>query len=199
MADGTIDSLSIEIGASSTKAVNGIQKITEALQALKGAMKGEGGETFDKLKKFADAMNSLRDASNIKLSNKLPDQLRNIGKAVSEVSDDTIRKLNEMTAAIERLNGIDLRGFSSAVKAANKSSTQAAAASATKPAKTSTTNRTGGAMVGGVTARSIKMSASQMTDEIWGALSPAISLKQQIQIIKENLKNSNIGKFADAL
>lgn len=199
MADGTIDSLSIEIGASSTKAVNGIKKITEALQALKGAMKGEGGETFDKLKKFADAMNSLRDASNIKLSNKLPDQLRNIGKAVSEVSDDTIRKLNEMTAAIERLNGIDLRGFSSAVKAANKSTTQAAAASATKPAKTSTTNRTGGAMVGGVTARSIKMSASQMTDEIWGALSPAISLKQQIQIIKENLKNSNIGKFADAL
>lgn len=199
MADGPIDSLSIEIGASSTKAVNGIQKITEALQALKGAMKGEGGETFDKLKKFADAMNSLRDASNIKLSNKLPDQLRNIGKAVSEVSDDTIRKLNEMTAAIERLNGIDLRGFSSAVKAANKSSTQAAAASATKPAKTSTTNRTGGEMVGGVTARSIKMSASQMTDEIWGALSPAISLKRQIQIIKENLKNSNIGKFADAL
>lgn len=198
MADGPIDSLSIEIGASSTKAVNGIQKITEALQALKGAMKGEGGETFDKLKKFADAMNSLRDASNIKLSNKLPDQLRNIGKAVSEVSDDTIRKLNEMTAAIERLNGIDLRGFSSAVKAANKSSTQAAAASATKPAKTSTTNRTGGAMVGGVTARSIKMSASQMTDEIWGALSPAISLKKQIQIIKDSFQNSKLGKAASA-
>lgn len=199
MADGPIDSLSIEIGASSTKAVNGIKKLTEALQALKGAMKGEGGETFDKLKKFADAMNSLKDVGNIKLSNKLPDQLRNISKAVSEVSDDTIRKLNEMTAAIERLNGIDLRGFSNAVKVANKSSTQAAAASVSKPAKTSSTNRTGGATIGGVTARGNTMSAFQMADEIWGALSPAISLKQQIQIIKENIKNSNIGKFADAL
>lgn len=132
MADGPIDSLSIEIGASSTKAVNGIKKLTDALLSLKVAMKGEGGETFDKLKKFADAMNSLRDAGNIKLNSKLPDQLRNIGKAVSEVSDDTVRKLNEMTAAIDRLRGIDLKGFSSAVKAAQKASRQVNALQAVK-------------------------------------------------------------------
>lgn len=194
---GTIDRLSIEIGASSTKAVNGIKNLTEALQALKDAMKGEGGETFDKLKKFADAMNSLKDVSNIKLSSKLPDQLRNIGQAVSEVSDDTIRKLNEMTAAIERLNGIDLRGFSNAINTANRSSTQATAASVTSTAQTPI-NRSTGTMAGGVTAIGNTMSTSQMADEMWDALSPAISLKKQIQIIKDSFQNSKLGKAANA-
>lgn len=200
MVDGAIDSLSIEIGASSTKAVNGIKKLTEVLQNLKDAMKGEGGETFDKLKKFADAMNGLRDASNIKLNSKLPDQLRNIGKAVSEVSDDTIRKLNEMTAAIDRLRGIDLKGFSSAVKAAQKASKQVTALQAVP----SQSKGAGLVATGPVSDKDI----SDMFNRDFGRKSTSSSvqttnlLKKELQLVGKIIK-SNIGPaakiFANAL
>ena len=118
MADGSIDKLSIEIGASSTKAINSIKRVAEALGGLKEAMAGETGETAKKINAIATALERLKGLGTISIGNKLPDQLRNLASAVSEVSSETIQKLDEMTAAIERLKGIDLRGFSNAAKAA---------------------------------------------------------------------------------
>lgn len=63
MADGTIDSLSIEIGASSTKAVQGIQTLTESLKGLKKAQSGNKSGKSDMLTKMksmsSDAAESM--------------------------------------------------------------------------------------------------------------------------------------------
>ena len=124
MADGAIDKLSIEIGASSTKAVNSIKRLAEQLGSLREAVAGEDGSTAKKLNALASALNNLKSVGTVSIGNKLPDQLRNISAAVSEVTSETISKLDEMTKAIERLKGIDLKGFSNAVKAAKKASGQ---------------------------------------------------------------------------
>ena len=124
MADGAIDKLSIEIGASSTKATNSIKRIAASLQELKDVLAGENGETARKLNDIASALNRIGSLGTISIGNKLPDQLKNLSSAIAGVTDDTIRKLDEMTAAIERLKGIDLKGFSNAVKAAKNASGQ---------------------------------------------------------------------------
>lgn len=117
---GSIDNISIEIGASSTKAINQINRLKSTLSSLKDVMAGENGDTARKLGEIASALKGLSGLGNISIGDKLPDQLRNIASTVSEVSSETIKKLDEMTSAIERLKGIDLHGFSNAVKAAKK-------------------------------------------------------------------------------
>ena len=174
MADGAIDSLSIEIGASSADAIKSIKSLATALKNLKGglkdldvsklsqelqklgksdfsklaklgeSLKGLKGATLNKnlpttltnlvtaldqvqtrhinrIKRLGDALSALRGGS-ISIGKNLPEQLRNIGEAVSEITDDTVKRLDEMTHALERLRGIDLRGFSSAVKAMKRES-----------------------------------------------------------------------------
>ena len=125
MADGAIDKLSIEIGASSTKAITSIKKLAEQLGSLRDAVAGEDGSTARKLNSLAKALNNIKSVGTVSIGNKLPEQLRNISAAVSEVTSETISKLDEMTKAIERLKGIDLKGFSNAVKAAKKASGEA--------------------------------------------------------------------------
>ena len=125
MADGAIDKLSIEIGASSTKAITSIKRLAEQLGSLRDAVAGEDGSTARKLNSLAKALNNIKSVGTVSIGNKLPEQLRNISAAVSEVTSETISKLDEMTKAIERLKGIDLRGFSNAVKAAKKASGEA--------------------------------------------------------------------------
>lgn len=174
MADGAIDSLSIEIGASSADAIKSIKSLATALKNLKDglkdldvsklsqelqklgksdfsklaklgeSLKGLKGATLNKnlpttltnlvtaldqvqtrhinrIKRLGDALSALRGGS-ISIGKNLPEQLRNIGAAVNEITDDTVKRLDEMTHALERLRGIDLRGFSSAVKAMKRES-----------------------------------------------------------------------------
>ena len=121
MVDGNIDSLSIEIGASSTKAVNSIKKIAEALGSLKTALASESGETARKLNEIAGALGRIKKLGTINIGDKLPDQLRNLASAASGISDDTIRRIDRLTSAIQKLKGVDLRGFSAAMKSAEKS------------------------------------------------------------------------------
>lgn len=88
-------------------------------------------EHANKLIMFGNAIKSLQ-GEKISISSKLPEQLKNIGDAVSQIADETVRRLDEMTQAIARLNGIDLKGFSSAVKAASNA-TNAKAKESAKP------------------------------------------------------------------
>ena len=93
--------------------------------SLRDAVAGEDGSTARKLNSLAKALNNIKSVGTVSIGNKLPEQLRNISAAVSEVTSETISKLDEMTKAIERLKGIDLKGFSNAVKAAKKASGEA--------------------------------------------------------------------------
>ena len=186
MADGTIDNLSIQIGASSNTAVQEINKLasslkdlkttlsgigkmqigksfTNSMSALAGAMKAVKSEDISKLRQVASAIKTFDGVNEIKLnpsfaqkladvaaaadlikeehasklaafgdalknlqggkfsiSKNLPDQLKNIGDAVSQITDETVSRLNEMTQAIARLNGINMSGFANAAKAAAK-------------------------------------------------------------------------------
>lgn len=140
MADGKIDKLSIEIGASSKGASTKIDKLVESMKALREVMKGDNGSTAEKLSKFADAMNKLRDASKIRLNDKLPGQLKAIADAVDSISSSSIQRLDSMTRALNRLRGIDLRGFSNAMKSMKGATAQSAALQVVKNGGLATTN-----------------------------------------------------------
>lgn len=127
MADGTIDSLSIEIGASSTKAVEDIKKLADSLKELKSAQQsvksGNSGtkSTFQNISK-----DSIQAMSKIDLLRKklgiLKQELNkkiSLGKIDDKGFVNAALQIKNVEAQIDRTLERDL-------KAAQKSGTQSA-------------------------------------------------------------------------
>lgn len=117
MADGVVDKLSIEIGASSTKAVNNITKIVESLKQLKVAASTIDSGSAGKIQALANALGSLRGVGTIKLSDKLPGQIQGIVSSVNGITNDAIGRVEKLANALGALKGVDLKGVGSALKA----------------------------------------------------------------------------------
>ena len=90
MADGSIDRLSISIGASSSKAVSQINNLATALQKLRVAVSTIDSGSASKIQGLATALQGLKGIGTIKLSVKLPAQLKSIADTANSVSDDAI-------------------------------------------------------------------------------------------------------------
>ena len=183
MADGAIDSLSIEIGASSTKAAEEVKKLADSLKALKSAQQsvksGNSGtkNTFQNI-----GEDSALAMSKIELLKKKVDLLKkDLGTKISLGKIDDKGIVNAALQIKNVQNQIEKATVKPKVKAVKQS-----------------VKKSDVAMAGGETARGVVMSASEMADEMWNALSPAISLKKQIQSIYESFQNSKLGKAASA-
>lgn len=140
MANGTIDSLNIEISASSDIAIKKINSIATALGKLKGI--STLSKLADNLMDFHAAVEliteipgaparidqittSLSRLKGVSISSKLANNMKAFADAVSEITDDTVSRIDRLTRALSRLQGVNLRGFSSAVRAARgKTDTQ---------------------------------------------------------------------------
>lgn len=143
MANGTIDSLNIEISASSDIAIKKINSIATALGKLKGI--STLSKLADNLMDFHAAVEliteipgaparidqittSLSRLKGVSISSKLANNMKAFADAVSEITDDTVSRIDRLTRALSRLQGVNLRGFSSAVRAARgKTDTQGGA------------------------------------------------------------------------
>lgn len=121
---GTIDSLAIEIGASSQNAAQEIDKLAASLTRLKQAVGGrvpnmskwseELGKVADAYKqidstalaKTASAFAKLNAIKDVKIPKGLPDSLRAIATASSHINQDGADKLNRLTQALQRLTNV---------------------------------------------------------------------------------------------
>lgn len=114
MADGAIDRLSIEIGASSTKAVTNINNLAGALRELRVAVSVIDSGSAAKINSLAEALSNLKGIGSLHMLDKLPTQLTNIAIATGSIAEDTISKLDRLTSALEKLRGVSLTGVGKA-------------------------------------------------------------------------------------
>lgn len=106
MADGVIDSLSIEIGASSNTAVNNINKLVSAMKALKDATSKIDNGAAGKLRDLASALKELGDAKKINISSKLGENIGALAGAMKAVKSDDISKLRQVASAVKTFDGV---------------------------------------------------------------------------------------------
>lgn len=126
---------------------------------------------IDNITKFGNALKNMQ-GSKTSIGDKLPDQIRNVAAAVSEITDETLAKIDQLTAALGRLNGVNLSGLSSALKSQKSGSSSNAGNSGQKAAKDSE-------------LVPVKQTTAQMADEMWNALSPKGSLLTAITKVKD--------------
>ena len=133
-----VDSLQIEIGASSEKAAQAVRSVASALESLKKSVSGSGrhfATLAKQLQSLSDVAHGMKDSmapfasaaktieqlgsmGKVRLSKTIGDGLRNIGDAARSFTPDAIANLEAATRALERLSGVDLRGAGSAMRAA---------------------------------------------------------------------------------
>lgn len=106
MADGVIDSLSIEIGASSNTAVNNINKLVSAMKALKDATSKIDNGAAGKLRDLASALKELGDAKKINISSKLGENIGALAGAMKAVKSEDISKLRQVASAVKTFDGV---------------------------------------------------------------------------------------------
>lgn len=105
MADGVIDSLSIEIGASSNTAVNNINKLVSAMKALKDATSKIDNGAAGKLRDLASALKELGDAKKINISSKIGENIGALAGAMKAVKSEDISKLRQVASAVKTFDG----------------------------------------------------------------------------------------------
>ena len=105
MADGVIDSLSIEIGASSKNAVKNINALVDAMKALKDAASHIDNSAAGKISALASAMKDLGDSKKVNISSKLGDNLSKLAGAMKAVKSEDISKLRQVASAVKTLDG----------------------------------------------------------------------------------------------
>ena len=125
--NGVVDSLSIEIGASSTLASNEVKKLANSLKSLKesvnnfkiGNFKKElgklGGTEVNKITKLADALKGLKG---LNISAKLGDNFANLAAGLDLLEQSHIDRLEQFTQAVQGLK--DARNLSIGDKLPNQ-------------------------------------------------------------------------------
>lgn len=122
-----IDTLRIEIEADSTNAENGIDRLINTLERFKKTVAGDNrglgsltkrlqnfsntltnfeSGSLSKLNTICDSISNLSSVSKVRLSNKLPEQIVDLGVAVDCLKDVDFTKLNEMAEGLSALKGV---------------------------------------------------------------------------------------------
>lgn len=118
---GTIDSLQIEIEASSKSAVTQINNLAKALKNLKTATSGGlnignfkkelgklGNNEYTKIEKLANALQGLK---NIKLDDKIGNNMVKIADACDLIEQQHIDKLSKFGNALQTIKSVSTKGY----------------------------------------------------------------------------------------
>lgn len=118
MDETRIDTLTIEIGASSTKAVSELDKVSESMRRLQTTAKQGISNSFKQsidalsridtsgLTNLASALKSLQDAARISVSSKLGDFISTLSGALKSVQSEDISKLRQIGYALGNLQNV---------------------------------------------------------------------------------------------
>lgn len=118
---GTIDSLQIEIEASSKSAVQQINNLAKAFKNLKAATDGGlnignfkkelgklGNNEYTKIEKLAQALQGLK---NVKLDDKIGNSMLKIADACELIEQEHIDKLTKFGTALQTIKSISTKGY----------------------------------------------------------------------------------------
>ena len=118
---GTIDSLQIEIEASSKSAVQQINNLAKAFRELKAATDGGlnignfkkelgklGNNEYTKIEKLAQALQGLK---NVKLDEKIGNSMLKIADACDLIEQQHIDKLTKFGTALQTIKSISTKGY----------------------------------------------------------------------------------------
>ena len=131
MDEITVSRLTIDIGASSSKAVSEIDKLSNALKNLRNSVSGKisgFSKMAEQLREVANAAQGMEDSvgalakaaqalerlSNLKaisLPKSLGDSIRNIGLAAESVTPESVMTIDSMTRSLQRMANVNLEGF----------------------------------------------------------------------------------------
>lgn len=117
MPNTQIDSLSINVEASSTKAADGISKLISSLSSLKKAVNGIGdlgkklqnvtaavdGISDNSITRFQNLATALGSVGSVKISPSVAKNITNIGKALDTITDSQIGKVNQLSDALSNM------------------------------------------------------------------------------------------------
>ena len=122
---GTIDSLQIQITASSSRAVTSLTKLTAAIEGVKTSLAGGfsnnlkesldsiGTDGEQKLKHLAEALSGLKSIGKIQISQDSISGLRSLIETAASIDEGTIRNMERLSDALSGLSGLDFRGLRS--------------------------------------------------------------------------------------
>jgi len=120
-----IDSLEIVISSSPEETVNKLNNIAKALRGIKSASEGNVGNGLresirtinelngEKVNALADALGKLKGIS---IGSKLAENVKAFSDAVSKIDDPTISRIERVTTALSKLQGVNLTGFSASTR-----------------------------------------------------------------------------------
>lgn len=100
--------------------VNVSKTIGEGIRSISDAVSTLTENNFKLMERAADALSKFSAASGFQISKTIAPNITKIAEAVDNITDNTIRKIEELTAALSKLRGIDLKGFSSAIRQVKK-------------------------------------------------------------------------------
>ncbi|MBO5967261.1 MAG: hypothetical protein J6S14_02045 [Clostridia bacterium] len=130
----TVDTLQIEISASSEKASAAIDKLVTSMSKLKNSLSGQRfgsvtkglrelgqatrdmGGSISALSKMSRALERLSNIGSIRIPKSIGDGIRNIGVAAETISPQALENLDRLTRSLQRLQNTDLRGLSSTLR-----------------------------------------------------------------------------------
>ena len=143
MAD--VDSLSIQISASSDEATKKLKELADAMRQLREAGKASISRTvgnsitqladalravsdddFNRLGRMTKALERLSAVSRTRIPRDLADSLFNIGQAVRAIPDEAVTRLDGMTRALQRLQNVRMRDVTRTLRNAVTNDTTAA-------------------------------------------------------------------------
>lgn len=138
MAD-TLDDIQLKIGVDASGAAEAIKTLATSLGTLnaattglsKGKLQGIGSglesiataakalDSVQSLGKISQIVQGLASINNVKISRAVVNNIAGLGSSISSlgnIPDSAIEKLNRLSNSLSRLQGVDLRGFSSVMR-----------------------------------------------------------------------------------
>ncbi|MEG1418723.1 MAG: hypothetical protein RSC55_08905, partial [Oscillospiraceae bacterium] len=126
MSDVTVESLQLQVSATSTEAVSSLNSLTATLTTLKNATKGGlglnavakqlttlntalngiSGANADNLNKLAQGLQAFSSCGNLKLSSSVAAQITNIGGAVQSLNGTNFDTLSSLANALTPLGNV---------------------------------------------------------------------------------------------
>lgn len=93
-------------------------KFAEQLEQIKKAVQGYQ-TVHEGLESISTSLERIGKLGDVKISGTIAKRITEISNAVKGVDDAAIQKLDSMTASLERLAGVDVKGLPSAIRALN--------------------------------------------------------------------------------
>lgn len=200
-----VDNLEIKVSAESASAAKNITDLAEALGKLKTGLQGSTGGMKTLAARLTDIKNAATGSAGpikgitrltealgrlkgLTISKSIPERLSAIGTAANDITDASVRRIDDLTRSLSRLRNVNLTGFSAAMRQARAATQEAAQPVSEEPVP-----------VESRTVRAVHIDTAETdkaTKKTYTLLDALRSLKKKIKI---DIDSSSIGRLLSSV